>query len=121
MGTAPRLPLQHRALSSSIQDITTAHQHVADISGDLSATTQDCTLGRPRRDAGPFEQETMAQDGDNPILWLAKPCFQLDRQRGNSSKFKKTSQISEPEPSQTEGLNTIRQRLTLSVNLLRAE
>lgn len=83
--------------------------------------TQDCILGRPRRAVEPFKLETMARGGDNPILWLLKPCLQLDRQKANSSKFKKTSQTGKPELSQTEGLNKIRQRLTVSVNLLRAE
>lgn len=121
MSVVPRLPPWHRALSSSIQDTTRAHQHVTDISGDLSAMMQDSSLGWPRRDTGPLKQETTVQDGDNLNLWLLKLCFQLDRERGNSSKFKKTSQISKPELSQTEGLNKIRRRLTVSVNLPRAE
>jgi len=107
MGADPRLPLQHQAASCSIQNTTRAHQNVADISGDLSATVQDCTLGQTRRDAGPFKQETMGRDGDSPVLWLLNPGFQLDRQSGNSSKFKKTFQINKHEPSQTEGLNKI--------------
>lgn len=56
----PRLPSQHRAPSSSIQDTTTAHQHVTDISGDLSIMGQESTLGWPRRDTRPFKPETMA-------------------------------------------------------------